>query len=150
MSSQSSQHAVHITPLRVYLGIGAALLVLTAVTIWAAQIDLGAWNIVVAMAIASVKALLVALFFMHLLYDHKFYFIVFTIGVLFLALFIGFTMIDTLRRGDLYEQVDKPIKEQAIIYDALSDTTATAHGDVETADSLSAPEDSAAVSDTEY
>jgi len=123
-------HAHKVLPLRVYLMVGAALLVLTAVTIWASLQDYGEWNIVVALTIASVKALLVAFFFMHLFYDNKFYFFVFILGVLFLVIFIGFTMIDTLRRGDLYREVASPIIEKAIIY----------RGDV---DSLGAPADTA-------
>ena len=147
MSSRTSEHAVHITPLRVYLGIGAALLVLTAVTIWVSLIDLGAWNIVVALTIAAIKATLVAFFFMHLFYDNKLYFIVFTIGILFLAIFIGFTMIDTMRRGDLYEEVAKPIRNQAAMYDSLSDTTAAAHG-LHEPDSLPEPADSSAAAES--
>ena len=42
-----------------------ALLVLTLLTWQAARLDLGRWNIVLAMAIAFTKASLVALFFMH-------------------------------------------------------------------------------------
>jgi cytochrome c oxidase subunit 4 len=98
--------------------------VLTGTTVWVSQIDLGAWNIVVALAIASIKAMLVAFFFMHLYYDHKFYFITFAIAVVFLVVFIGFTFIDTLRRGDLYEEVASPITEQAIIYSAPADSAA--------------------------
>jgi cytochrome c oxidase subunit 4 len=145
MSSQTSEHAVHIIPLRVYLGIGATLLMLTAVTVWVSTIHLGPWNIVVALAIAAVKATLVAFFFMHLFYDNKLYFLVFTVGILFLALFIGLTMIDTMRRGDLYEELGKPIRSQAAMYDSLSDSTA--HGEHGT-ESLTAPADSSAVPDS--
>jgi cytochrome c oxidase subunit 4 len=147
MSSQSPGHAIHITPLRVYLGIGAALLVLTAVTVWVSTIHLGPWNIVVALAIAAIKATLVAFFFMHLFYDNKFYFLVFTVGVLFLALFIGFTMIDTMRRGDLYEELAKPIRDRAMMYDSLPDSTAAAHGAHGTG-SMPAQADSSAASDS--
>ncbi len=145
MSSQTSEHAVHIIPLRVYLGIGATLLLLTAVTVWVSTIHLGPWNIVVALAIAAVKATLVAFFFMHLFYDNKLYFLVFTLGILFLALFIGLTMIDTMRRGDLYEELGKPIRDHAAMYDSLTDSTATTHG-LHEPDSLPAPADSSTAS----
>jgi cytochrome c oxidase subunit 4 len=142
MNSRTSGHAHHITPLKTYLGVGAALLFLTLVTTIVAQIQLGSWNVVVALAIAAIKASLVAFFFMHLYYDNKLYFIVFTIGILFLAIFIGFTMLDTEERGDLYEEVAHPINAKAAMYDSLSQTAAP-HGH-EAADSTAAPVDSAA------
>ncbi len=54
-----------IVPARVYVAIWAALTVLTFVTTWVAHIDLGAFNIVVAMTIAVFKMLLVIIFFMN-------------------------------------------------------------------------------------
>ncbi|MFY9647424.1 MAG: cytochrome C oxidase subunit IV family protein [Terriglobales bacterium] len=48
-----------------YLAIGIALLVLTATTVGAAFVNLGAFNPVVALLIATIKATLVVLFFMH-------------------------------------------------------------------------------------
>lgn len=59
-------HGPHIATVANYLTIFSALLVLTAVTVWIATVDLGLFNTVVAMAIASVKAILVILYFMHL------------------------------------------------------------------------------------
>jgi len=44
---------------------------LTVVTVAAAQVNLGSLNVPIALAIASVKAALVALIFMHLLWDEK-------------------------------------------------------------------------------
>jgi len=61
----------HVVSTKVYIGIWAALMVLTAVTVGAAFIDLGAFNPVVALAIAAVKATLVVLFFMHIYYEHQ-------------------------------------------------------------------------------
>ena len=59
----------HIVPLKVYFTILLTLLFLTIVTVWISRHDFGVMNIVVAMGIASVKATLVALFFMHLKYE---------------------------------------------------------------------------------
>ena len=59
----------HVVPPRVYVGIFAALLVLTAVTTWVAFIDLGPLNVVIMLAIAGVKASLVVLWFMHARYE---------------------------------------------------------------------------------
>jgi cytochrome c oxidase subunit 4 len=59
----------HISPHSLYLKIFGALLVLTVITVGVTRIDFGTMNIVVAMIIASAKAMLVALFFMHLKYE---------------------------------------------------------------------------------
>jgi cytochrome c oxidase subunit 4 len=52
--------------LTLYVGIWLTLLAGTALTVFAAQIDLGPFNAAIALTIATVKALLVALFFMHI------------------------------------------------------------------------------------
>ncbi len=61
-----NEHAEHSTSLGFYVGIWLALLVGTALTVFAAHVDLGRFNAAVALTIASTKALLVVLFFMHL------------------------------------------------------------------------------------
>ena len=130
MAEKKSTHDDHITPLKVYLTVGVALLVLTAVTVQISLIHLGGWNIVVALGIATLKASLVALFFMHLLYDKKIYTVVFLTSVVFLAVFIVLTMFDTLDRGAVYEIEAQPIIKEAVIYrDKQPDTTTTqSHG----------------------
>ncbi|MBC8042791.1 MAG: cytochrome C oxidase subunit IV family protein [Rhizobacter sp.] len=109
--SHSNGHGeahVHITPLWVYLAIGGTLLALTAITVGVAGINFGGgWNLVIAMIVATVKASLVAFYFMHLKYDKKIYTIFFFSAILFLAIFIVFTMFDTLNRGAIYEQKAK-------------------------------------------
>ena len=91
--------AHHVVPLRVYLAIFVALLVLTGVTVWIAGIDLGPLNSVVALSIATLKALLVVLYFMHVRYSSRLTW-VFVIGGLFwLVLLIGGTMHDYLTRA---------------------------------------------------
>lgn len=120
------QHTDHILPIKTYLAVAAALFVLTAVTVGVSFIDAGGWNAVIAVGVASIKASLVALFFMHLKYDNKLYLFVFLAGLFFVALFIILTMFDTARRADLYEIKSKPIKENALIYDTMpADTTDT-------------------------
>lgn len=84
----------HVLPLRLLAGVLMALLALTVVTVAAVKIDLGAWNLWVAMGIATVKALLVVLFFMHLAYDRPMNAILFVSALLFVLLFVGFTLID--------------------------------------------------------
>jgi cytochrome c oxidase subunit IV len=73
----------------------AALLLMTLLTVAAARCDLGSWNLIIALGIATIKAALVVLFFMHLRYDNPFYAIVFITALLFVALFLGLTLLDT-------------------------------------------------------
>jgi cytochrome c oxidase subunit 4 len=61
----------HILSGKLYYSIWIGLLILTATTVGVAHIDLGPWNIVVALAIASIKAVLVILFFMHVKYTSE-------------------------------------------------------------------------------
>ena len=119
---------IHITPLRVYLAIGLSLLVLTAVTVGISFIHLGGWNAVVAVLIATVKAMLVALFFMHLIYDRKFYLGIFFIAIFFVSLFLAITMFNVLRRGDIDLIRNQPIESKAKMYEnMIIDTTAVDH-----------------------
>jgi cytochrome c oxidase subunit 4 len=62
--SQAEGHAEHGAGR--YFVVWAILLVFTGLTVWTGRIDLGAANIVVAMLIATIKASLVVLFFMHM------------------------------------------------------------------------------------
>jgi len=111
--SQAIDHAHEhpITSPKTYAVILAALLVMTVVTVGAAYLDFGPWNTVVAIAIATVKASLVALFFMQLRYD-KFNSVIFLGGVLFLAIFLIWTLFDLSTRtvvlpGNLKEPVQE-------------------------------------------
>ena len=121
----SKEHAEHILPLSLYLKVGATLLVLTVVTVAVAQVHLGPLNVVVAMLIAAAKAGVVALYFMHLKYTSRLYSVVFILSLLMLAVFIIFTMFDTMERGSIDEIKAKPIEERAIIYQQ-ADTTGNA------------------------
>jgi cytochrome c oxidase subunit 4 len=127
METRTKEPAAHITPVRVYLTVGLALFLLTALTVKVSLIHLGTWNAIAALAIASLKGLLVALFFMHLLYDKKIYMVVVSVALIILGILIGLTMADILRRGDIYEYQAHPIKPEARIYDAARGDTAGVH-----------------------
>jgi cytochrome c oxidase subunit 4 len=75
------------------------LLILTGITIGASYIDLGSGNVVVALIIATIKASLVVLFFMHLRWDKPVYGIVAMAGFLFLGIFLMFDLIDQETRN---------------------------------------------------
>ena len=61
----------HVVSRKVYFLIFGALMVLTAITVWVANLDLGRWNAIVALSIAVLKATLVVLYFMHVRYSSK-------------------------------------------------------------------------------
>ncbi len=117
MNRQNVQIKPHVLPLKIYLGVGGFLIFLTLITVLIARMDLGPWNLAVAMSIAAFKATLVLLFFMHLKYDNKMYSVLFIISVLTLAVFIIFILFDTLRRGDINKVRTTYENKYAIIYD---------------------------------
>lgn len=85
----------HVVPLWLLFLVFFILMALTVVTVLAIQVNLGSLNIWIALGIAGVKAILVALFFMHLWWDKPFNSIVFISALAFLALFIGVVLVDT-------------------------------------------------------
>jgi cytochrome c oxidase subunit IV len=129
MNQESKTHIGHISPIKVYILVGITLFILTGVTVKVSTIQLGAWNAIAALAIATVKALLVALFFMHLLYDRKIYAMVVSTAVVMLGIFIALTMADVLRRGDIDESWARPINPQAQIYSRQKSDTTSARSD---------------------
>jgi cytochrome c oxidase subunit 4 len=86
----------------VYLKTLIALLILTGITVGASYIHFGsgAANVVVALTIATIKAILVALFFMHLLHDKPVNGLIAAAGFIFLGLFLMFTLLDFDSRND--------------------------------------------------
>ena len=106
----------HIISLKVYIIVFFTLLLMTALTIITAQYDFGSLNIIIALFIATFKSSLVLLFFMHLYYDNKINMALIIGSVLFLAVFIGLTMIDVTRRQDIYDIEGKLVNPHAKIY----------------------------------
>jgi cytochrome c oxidase subunit IV len=86
---------------RIYVMVFVALLVLTVSTTAVAFVDLGAtWNSTVALVIAIVKALLVILFFMHVLYSRPLTWVFVGIGFFWLAILFALTLADYVTRDD--------------------------------------------------
>lgn len=79
-------------------------------TVYQATFDLGNMELVLSLIIATIKASLVILFFMHMLHDKPLNAIIFISSFVFVALFIGFTLMDAHAYRDSVElkQVDSP------------------------------------------
>jgi cytochrome c oxidase subunit IV len=91
---------VHIATTAFYFGIFAALICLTIATVKVSYYDFGSANIVIALAIATMKASLVAAFFMHLRHDKLFNTLAFLGAFLFLGIFILLTYDDLGTRAN--------------------------------------------------
>jgi cytochrome c oxidase subunit 4 len=89
----------HVAPKSMYYGVFGALIVGTALTVLVAFYDLGALNNIVMLLIASVKALLVILFFMHVRWSTRLTWVVAASGFVWLIILFGLTMTDYLSRG---------------------------------------------------
>ena len=98
----------HVMPIPILLGVFAALLVLTGCTVLVSVYDLGRLEIWVGMAIAVVKATLVATFFMHLRYDKLMNTLWLVFAVVFLCLFLTLTLIDATAYVDQFEPAQLP------------------------------------------
>ena len=97
-NQEHSEH--HIVQPGTYTLVILSLLVLTAATVGAAYVNLGQFNIVVALAIAVLKATLVVLFFMHAKYVPRRTQLVIIAGIFWLALLLFLTMSDYVSRVD--------------------------------------------------
>jgi caa(3)-type oxidase subunit IV len=101
--SQEPEHtdAPHVLPVKVYLGVFAALLFFTVVTVGVSYLDLGSASIAVALIVALIKAAIVAGYFMHLKFDTRFYSVVLGGSIIFILVFFGFTYLDLSFRKDV-------------------------------------------------
>tara|TARA_B100001964_G_scaffold109318_1_gene122091 strand:- start:24 stop:407 length:384 start_codon:yes stop_codon:yes gene_type:complete len=91
----------HIVPIKFLVFICCLLLFLTAVTVWVSrydftEINIAEMGIIMALLVATVKATFVGLYFMHLRWDRPFLGFVFVGSLLFVVLFIGLALTDTM------------------------------------------------------
>jgi cytochrome c oxidase subunit IV len=104
----------HPLPLWILFAVFIALTFLTVVTVAQASFDLGSFDVALTMIIATIKATLVMLFFMHLAFDKPFNLIIFLSSFVFVALFIIFTLTDANMNSFSFEPVvDEPISTVA-------------------------------------
>ena len=112
-------------PLLSYIGVFLALMALLGLTLLAYQIDFGShtvmgvnlsfMNTFVALVIASIKALLVMLIFMHLRHSTKLTWIVACAGFIWLTIMMSFTFADYLSRNAIPEAL-KPAQGAAYVH----------------------------------
>ncbi len=97
---QHTPEVGHEVPWQLLVAVAVILLILTGITVaaglWARTVDLGALGLWIAMIIATIKASLVCLYFMHLRWDRPFNQIIWFGCLLFVALFITLTMTDAV------------------------------------------------------
>lgn len=100
MAAQNNHghHEHHIVPKQVYMNVFYALIVLTVITVAAARVDFGFLNTFIAIGIATVKAGLVAAYFMGLKYDEKLNVVIFVSGFFFLLVLFFFSQLDIITR----------------------------------------------------
>ncbi|MFN0086516.1 MAG: cytochrome C oxidase subunit IV family protein [Blastocatellia bacterium] len=100
MAEHSSEH--HAVPIKYYIGVFLLLMVLTALTVVVAKIDLenvwGPLNIIVAMTIAVIKATAVVLIFMHVRWSSKLTQVAVVAALFWLMILLVFTVSDYLTR----------------------------------------------------
>jgi cytochrome c oxidase subunit 4 len=82
-----------------YFLVFLALLALTASTVGLAYVDLGTWHSVVGLAIAGMKALLIVLFFMHVLHSKSLIWVIALSGLFWLGILMILTLTDYATRS---------------------------------------------------
>jgi cytochrome c oxidase subunit 4 len=96
---EQKEHAHHIVSPKVYVIILILLLLGTAATVGASFVDLGVWNPIIALAIATTKATLVVLFFMHVKYSTKLTKLTVGAGIFMFLALISMTLADYISRA---------------------------------------------------
>ncbi|MDE1160757.1 MAG: cytochrome C oxidase subunit IV family protein [Acidobacteriaceae bacterium] len=94
------EHAEHhiVSPVQ-YIMVYATLLIFTLITVGAAYIDMGAFNPVVALAIATFKMIIVLLFFMHVKYSSRLIKMTISCGFVIFLVLITMTLTDYMSRA---------------------------------------------------
>jgi cytochrome c oxidase subunit 4 len=85
----------HVMPLSILISTFAALILLTVITASTSKLQIGPAEIWVAMGIATIKAGLVALYFMHLRYDKPLNALLILFSLVFAAIFVGLALVDS-------------------------------------------------------
>jgi cytochrome c oxidase subunit 4 len=97
--SDHAEHEHHIVSPKIYVAIFLSLLCLTGLTVAASYVEMYSFNVVVALAIAVVKAMLVVLFFMHVKYSPKLTKLTVFSGLFMFLVLIFMTLADYISRA---------------------------------------------------
>jgi cytochrome c oxidase subunit IV len=89
----------HVLPVKTYLAVYGALMVLLVATVGAAFINLGAFNFTLTMIIAVAKAVMILLIFMHVRYSERLIWVFSSAAFLWLAILITLSLNDYFTRG---------------------------------------------------
>jgi cytochrome c oxidase subunit 4 len=97
MSDEHAPH-VHVTPMWIYIAVFLALAAGTLLTWWVSTQDYGLMNTPIALLIATIKAVLVILFFMHVIHSTRLTWVVVIASFLWLGVLFVLTFADYLTR----------------------------------------------------
>lgn len=106
-------HEHHVTSVATLMATFVALVALTVLTSALAFVDLGRADIWVTLGIATLKAALVATIFMHLIHDKAFNGIILMGTLLFVGLFVGFTLMDSRQYSPGVEAYSATVEQEA-------------------------------------
>lgn len=100
MSAKVQNPTTEPASVKLYVTVFAILIFLTFLTVYiSVGLDLGSWSLAAALVVATTKALLVLLIFMHVWHEDKLIVLILLTCALFMGLFFGMTMLDTSNRG---------------------------------------------------
>ncbi|MEM1127118.1 MAG: cytochrome C oxidase subunit IV family protein [Bacteroidota bacterium] len=109
-------------PKKVLYRVFGGLVFLTVLTVATAKADFGPLNFIhipLALGIAGAKTFLVVMFFMALKYDNPVNLLTFLTSVVFVVIFITFTLFDTVFRGDMDNVETRTVMELQVEEEAL-------------------------------
>ncbi len=104
----------HLVPVSTLILTASALLLLTIITVVVRYIDIGEFNVWVAIGIAVIKASLVASFFMHLRWDRPFNLLVFIGCTVFVVLMMAFCVLDTSQYRNSQYTGNPPLAQETL------------------------------------
>ena len=118
----------HTLPLSTLRNVLLTLLVLTVITVAASRVDFGQWNVIIAIAIATVKAGIVATYFMHLKFEGPTILMYVFYPIVLIFLFVGSNVSDIASREHVRPStvpIDLPVPK---VVGPHGEVPATGHG----------------------
>ncbi len=139
--THAEHHEHHIVPLKLLWGVFGALVAFTVLTVLTAKfVDLGSFNLPLALAIAVAKAALVITFFMALKWDNRVNLLILMLGCIFVVVFLTFTLFDTAFRGDIGNVGTETIMDEERRLEELRQRESVLNGEAIAAPAEAVPE----------